>query len=45
MALQTQNLVMVALGILQDSPPNAIQPPLVNGVHPRWSFPPALGFP
>ena len=45
MALQSQNLVMVGLGIAQDSPPNAMQPPLVDGVHLRWSFPPGRGFP
>lgn len=45
MALQTQNLVLLAMGVSQDRPPNAIQPPLVQGVHLRWSFPPELGFP
>ncbi|HEX6480488.1 MAG TPA: hypothetical protein VF043_16755 [Ktedonobacteraceae bacterium] len=45
MALQTQNLVMVGLGMSLDSPPNPIQPPLAPGIHLRWSFPPGLGFP
>ena len=45
MALQTQNLVMVGLGIQGDSPPNPLQPPLVNGIHLRWAFKRDLGFP
>jgi hypothetical protein len=45
MALQTGNLVMVGLGIQNDTPPNAIQPPLVDGNHLRWAFTSALGFP
>lgn len=45
MALQTQNLVMTGLGILGDSPPNAVQPPLVDGIHLRWAFKRELGFP
>ena len=45
MALQTQNLVMVGLGIRSDSPPNPLQPPLVDGVHLRWAFKRDLGFP
>ena len=45
MALQTQNLVMVGLGVRGDSPPNAIQPRLVDGVHLRWAFTRELGFP
>ncbi len=45
MALQTQNLVMVGLGILGDSPPNNMQPPLVDGIHLRWAFKQELGLP
>ena len=44
-ALQAQNLVMVGLGILGDSPPNTIQPLLVDGIHLRWAFKQELGFP
>ncbi len=45
MALQTPNLQMVALGIRGNQPPNSFQPPLVNGIHLRWSFKYELGFP
>lgn len=45
MGLQTQNLVMVGLGILEDAPPNQLQPPLVDGIHLRWAFKRELGFP
>lgn len=45
MALQTQNLVMVGLGMVDDAPPTPLQPPLVNGVHLRWAFKRELGFP
>jgi hypothetical protein len=45
MPLQTQNLVMIGLGIQGDSPPNGYQPPLVDGVHLRWAFKRDLGFP
>src|SRR5919109_4289215 len=45
MALQTQDLVMVGLGIQGDRPPNRLQPPLVDGIHLRWSFRRDLGFP
>ncbi|MFQ5651578.1 MAG: hypothetical protein ACE5IY_16705, partial [bacterium] len=45
MALQTQNLVMLGLGIQGDSPPNPFQPPLVDGIHLRWAFKQELGFP
>jgi hypothetical protein len=36
---------MAGLGILGDSPPNEIQPPLGNGIHLRWSFKREIGFP
>src|SRR5215210_6615271 len=45
MTLQTQNLVMFGLGVSGDAPPNSEQPPLVDGVHLRWAFPPERGFP
>jgi hypothetical protein len=45
MALQTQDLVMVGLGIQADHPPSTLQPPLVDGIHLRWAFRPNLGFP
>jgi hypothetical protein len=45
MALQTQNLVLVGLGLERDAPPNAMQPPLVRGIHLRWAFAPKFGFP
>ncbi|HEU4793610.1 MAG TPA: hypothetical protein VFS96_08125, partial [Nitrolancea sp.] len=45
MPLQTQNLVMIGLGVKGDSPPNELQPPLVDGVHLRWAFKRDLGFP
>ncbi len=45
MPLQTQNLVMIGLGVQGDSPPNGLQPPLVDGIHLRWAFKRELGFP
>jgi len=45
MSLQTQNLVMTGLGILNDVPPNAIRPGIADGVHLRWAFKPERGFP
>jgi hypothetical protein len=36
---------MVGLGILRDIPPINDQPPLVDGIHLRWAFPRARGFP
>lgn len=49
MALQSQNLVMVALGIEGDQPSSDIQPPLQpplkDGIHLRWAFKPEQGFP
>lgn len=46
MALQTRDLVMVALGVLDDQkPPNPEQPPLADGIHLRWSFARKKGFP
>jgi hypothetical protein len=45
MALQTRDLSMMTLGVLGDAPPNDMQPPLPDGMHLRWSFEPAKGFP
>jgi hypothetical protein len=45
MALQTDNLVMVGRGILNDHPVNALQPPLWNGIHLRYGFARERGFP
>lgn len=45
MALQTDNLVMVGLGMKNDQPANSIQPPLADGIHLRWAFKRELGFP
>jgi hypothetical protein len=45
MPLQTRNLVMTALGVQGDTPPNQLQPPLRDGIHLRWAFKTDLGFP
>jgi hypothetical protein len=45
MAIQTDNLVMAALSVVNDHPPNSIQPPLANGIHLRFGFAPERGFP
>jgi hypothetical protein len=44
-ALQSENLVMVGLGVLNDQPPNTVQPTLPDGVLLRWSFKKEAGFP
>jgi hypothetical protein len=36
---------MAGLGSAKDTPPNSEQPPLVDGIHLRWSFKRELGFP
>lgn len=36
---------MLTLGIEGDAPPNALQPPLPDGMHLRWAFDPTRGFP
>src|ERR1700730_2536972 len=36
---------MASLGVQNDHPPNAIQPPLVDGIHLRWACQRDLGFP
>jgi hypothetical protein len=45
MPLQTENLVLLGLGVLNDKPPNRIQPKLTNGIHLRWAFSREAGFP
>ncbi|MEN3370990.1 MAG: hypothetical protein V7609_3133 [Verrucomicrobiota bacterium] len=45
MAIQTDNLVMAALGVIDDQPPNSIQPKLKKGIHLRFGFAPERGFP
>src|SRR5215831_14679256 len=45
MTLQTQDLVMVGLGVKDDVPPNQYQPILRNRIHLRWVFNKSLGFP
>lgn len=48
MALQTQNLVMIGLGVQDDCPPTIpcrVQPKLVDGIHLRWAFTRERGFP
>ena len=45
MPLQTDRLVMIGLGVLNDIPPVSLQPPLSNGIHLRWSFQREVGFP
>lgn len=46
MPLQSNDLVMVALGVRRDVPPiPEQQPALVDGIHLRWAFPRAKGFP
>lgn len=45
MSLQSDNLVMVGLGVKEDVPPNNLQPQLDDGIHLRWAFKKELGFP
>lgn len=45
MTLQGTHLVMSGLSVLADNPPNLLQPPLKDGIHLRWEFPPERGFP
>ncbi|MFZ1218809.1 MAG: hypothetical protein WAO00_05910, partial [Chthoniobacterales bacterium] len=46
MAIQTDNLVMAALGVVKDQPPlGSGQPELTKGVHLRFAFAPERGFP
>jgi hypothetical protein len=43
--IQTQGLVMSGLSVIADAPPNSLQPPLPDGIHLRWAFARAAGFP
>ncbi len=45
MSFQTDDLALLALGILGDKPPDPDQPPLPDGVHCRWTFAEERGFP
>lgn len=45
LSFQTDDLTILALGILGDVPVEPDQPPLVNGVHLRWYPRQDLGFP
>lgn len=45
MPFQTTDLWMLAHGSIGDVPPNALQPPLKDGIHLRWAFAAAKGFP
>jgi hypothetical protein len=45
MALQTQKLVMTALGIRDHLQPREGQPRVPDGIHLRWAFERELGFP
>lgn len=43
--LQSDNLIMVGLGVLHDVPPHPVQPPLRSGIHLRWQPGPDNDFP
>ena len=43
--LQTENLVMLGIGISQETPLDDNQPRLVDGIHLRWAFKKERGFP
>ena len=45
MPLQTDRLVMISQGILNDIPPIELQPQLPDGIHLRWSFQREAAFP
>ncbi len=45
MPLQSDNLIMVGLGVLGDVPPHPIQPTLPNGIHLRWQPGDGIDFP
>jgi len=45
MPLQTRDLVLSALTVVNDVPPNKIQGILADGIHLRWSFARERGFP
>jgi hypothetical protein len=43
--LQQNGFVAVALSVLGNQPPNALQPKLPDGIHLRWAFERSHGFP
>ena len=45
MSLQTDDLAMIGLGVVEDEPANTYQATLVDGIHLRWVFARDLGFP
>ena len=45
MSFQTDDLTILALGILNDAPVDLDQPPLANGIHLCWEFRQEKGFP
>jgi hypothetical protein len=45
MSFQTRDLWMLALGLPGDLPSSGLQPALPGGMHLRWAFHPARGFP
>src|ERR1700724_3540465 len=45
MPLQSDNLVAVGLPVVNDQPPVSAQPKLADGIHLRFAFARALGFP
>lgn len=45
MAIQGDSLVMVAVGVHDEVPRNALQPKLPNGIHLRWAAPRDKGLP
>lgn len=45
LSFQTDDLTILALGILNDAPVDPVQPPLADGIHLRWAFPQEKGFP
>lgn len=45
MSLQSSDLSMISLGVLNDTPPDSVQPVLRNGIHLRWAFRKGRGFP
>ncbi|MET0624190.1 MAG: hypothetical protein ABW250_14500, partial [Pyrinomonadaceae bacterium] len=45
MSLQSDDLSMIGLSVVDDQPPDRYQAPLTDGVHLRWSFRRESGFP
>lgn len=44
-SLQGSDLKLVAIGVVDDAPPDPLQPRLRDGIHLRWAFRPERGFP